>query len=428
MDIKGMLSSEPSDGSQRVKPELQPRLSINNLVNLLDQSPTRDKSVSSNSSNQDIKLRNSIINITNEKDVDIRGNVTPSVARRYSNESPRSSAKKSIKEELDKINQLDESFKQQKNGKPKRYRKPPIWSCDWVPVMKRKGAGPSGPTSRSSSKLAVPSINGVEPSHDMEYAIAGWIYAVLNEIPELERSFLEIELKFGQIFSKEQDERLRLPVNTETVLNLDYFHKNCFFKSGVPPERLDSLKKYLEVTNKKNRYKFIVEKSNQRDTFYTRHERGGKPIKTRVTYDIETNRVVESIDKRRVSDLFIYSPSTHFDLRCSISLEVPLQIGEDELKKLDKNVTLIREKLRTSYIHNQTFTKIDVTNVRKFDQNHGSLKKNPPISSFELELELNSKELWNSFNMLKQDGQYYYDLIKAFLANGRLLGKQLNTV
>ncbi|ODV98108.1 hypothetical protein PACTADRAFT_185491 [Pachysolen tannophilus NRRL Y-2460] len=530
-------------------PDLKPRLSINHLVNEEESPPPRllstpltkqanlfnpTNSGSSNKSStsslahsvDDIRARNSIVNITNEEDVDIEGNATPSFARRYSsseNNSPvvhkvningqlpipsNTTLKKdfvvpgpimkatsntnvsnkqysgekesdntspvpklehdnehvhaneqeqeisstpstinsfpqknhevkpmSIAEDIKLLNEITKK-KTEKNNKPRRLTTPPIWATDWISsTLKTNKQNSSNSNSsrqrlrKTSTSLEALSISNVEPFNDLTRLISQWIYAVLDGIhdPSL-KQFLEIELKLGFIWSKENDARLMLPVTSESILNTQYFNENCFFKSGIPYQQLRDLKDYLEMLNKSQKSRktqFVIEKFKQKDEFFRSAVRNSLPTNARVTTDVTTNRIDATIDKKRLSDLFVYLPNSLFDIRISISLEIPLDYKEEQLNSFQKQVNLIRIKDRTSYIHHATFTRIDVTKVEEYDKEHGN-KNKPPIKKCEVELEVDTHELLNSIESLESDPYYFEDLVKTFLDNGRLIARHLS--
>lgn len=57
---------------------------------------------------------------------------------------------------------------------------------------------------------------------------------------------------------------------------------------------------------------------------------GNKTPKIRITTDMKTGKVINRIIKCRVADLNVYSPSTAFDWRVSVNLEMPYQGEVDE--------------------------------------------------------------------------------------------------
>jgi polynucleotide 5'-triphosphatase len=101
----------------------------------------------------------------------------------------------------------------------------------------------------------------------------------------------------------------------------------------------------------------------------------------------------------------------------SLSIELPNELNDAAFEIFKKRVTMEREKERTSYIHQATFTRIDLTKVRE---------KNNRIPKYELELEINTPALLRSMHNVMEDPLYYIDLVQAFLDNGRIITRHLS--
>jgi len=336
-------------------------------------------------------------------------------------------AHNAIQEEIQNLEELkhEEETEEHKQNKPRRYEEKPTWAKDYIPKLllqeQKKHQSFANPT-----KLTVPSITGSIPRNDFNKLVTEWIWANVegikhefSDVPHVE-NFIELELKLGNIWDKVKDQRIQLPVNTESVVNMDYIHQNCFFQGGMPQKSFKDIKEFLQGLVKdgqtgRRKDKFIIETSHNVDLIASEKRRNDKLVTGRVTLDVKTKRRVASIDKQRVSDLFIYMPGTLFDLRLSMSLELPHEMNDAAFENFKRRVTLTRDKDRVSYIHQSTATRLDLTKVVENE-----------TTRYELELEMNTPELLRSMSIISDDPLYYVDLVQAFLDNGRIISRQLS--
>lgn len=336
-----------------------------------------------------------------------------------------------------------EEVEDESDGKPKRYRSKPVWAQDFIPTIYRTAApGTDGVRSFKSdmsynniSKLEIPSLTGAIPRNDFNKLVTEWIWANVEgvkqdylDVPNVEE-FIELELKLGNIWDKVKDSRIQLPINTECVVATDYVNQECFFKPGITLENYNDTKTFMtkimqEAAEQQNKSrnnntnnKFVVENSHVIDLIASDSRRNDKPISGRVSLDIKTKRKTNSISKQRISDLYLHFPNTLFDLRLSLSLELPNELNDAAFEIFKKRVSLEREKERISYIHQATSTRIDLTKVRE---------KNNRVPKYELELEINTPALLRSMRNVMDDPLYYIDLVQAFLDNGRIITRQLS--
>lgn len=343
---------------------------------------------------------------------------------------------------LESLKQKEEVDVIPSDGKPKRYRTKPIWAQDYVPVINRPSTdGSDGIRSVKSdlslngiSKLDIPSLTGYIPRNDFNKLVTEWIWANIEgikqdyvDVPNVEEH-VEVELKFGNIWDKVKDCRIQLPVNTECIVATDYVNQECFFKSGITLENYNNTKNYMtkiiqEAAEQQKQgrghasNKFVVENSHVLDLIASDARRNDKPISGRVSLDVKTKRKTNSISKQRISDLFLHFPNTLFDLRLSMSLELPNELNDAAFEVFKKRVSTEREKERTSYIHQATATRIDLTKIKE---------KNNRVPKYELELEINTPSLLRSMRNVADDPLYYIDLVQAFLDNGRIITRQLS--
>ncbi|KAH3669290.1 hypothetical protein OGAPHI_001411 [Ogataea philodendri] len=415
MDLKNLISSEERPAPDMSRSNSQPRMSIHDLVNADDSA---------------IRQRSSITHLTNDEDVDMNGHKTVSLTRRKSSATSSEvgspfaevrSRKQPAPEQLSPI----EGHKENKppSRKPRRYTEKPTWAKDYIPTVRKSVRKPAMAT--AATKLSVASISGTIPRNDFNKVVTEWIWANIEGTRHEYKSmgsidkYLELELKVGHIWDKVKDRRLRLPVNSETILNVDFFQTDCYFRSGVPAQQFHDLRAYLgKLSHEKPNHKankFVVENSHCVDLIAYERKRDEKPTTGRVSVDVKTQRRMSSIHKHRVADLVIYLPNSLYDLRLSMSLELPYEMNDAGFESFQKRVELRRDKDRVSYSHLATFTKIDMTKVKE----NGSVKH-------EVELELDTVELLNSMAKIGTDPLYYIDLVQAFLDNGRIVSRQLS--
>lgn len=327
------------------------------------------------------------------------------------------------------------------DGKPRRYKTKPIWARDYVPSIQHSAMGADSSRSRKVdvplggiSKLEIPSITGSIPRNDFNKLVTEWIWANVEgvkqdykDVPNV-TDYIEIEMKLGNVWDKVKDCRIQLPVNTECVVATDYINQECYFKPGITLQNFNDTKAYLnkliqEATEQQQlgrgniNNKFVIENSHVVDMIASDSRRNDKPISGRVSFDVKTKRKTNSISKQRISDLYLHLPNTLFDVRMSLSIELPNELNDAAFEIFKKRVTMEREKERTSYIHQATFTRIDLTKVRE---------KNNRIPKYELELEINTPALLRSMHNVMEDPLYYIDLVQAFLDNGRIITRHLS--
>lgn len=451
MEIRNlMVNGDPSKPENEQRE--QQRVSINSLVNndsLNDQK---------NALPYEIKQRSSISNLTNADDIDMTGNHTQNVTRRANGSGDQqhlerhnasATAKDVIKQQIEKLEQLakKEDVVVSQEGKPKRYRNKPIWARDYVPQIYKNLAVRSTDGNKNVlgdiqgmnvSRLSVPSISGTMPRNDFTKLVSEWIWAnheaVKNQYGDVPNvsDYIELELKLGQIIDKEKDRRINLPVNTECVISNDYYNQECMFQAGVLlPEyktAIDTLENFMAESNevgpatsaqqKNKRGKFVQEKIHVVDMIASTASRNSRPSSTRVTLDVKTKRRVSAIQKQRINDLFIFLPNTRFDLRLTMSIELPVDMNEASYENFKTKINTQREKDRVSYIHQATATRIDLTKVKE---------ENSKVAKYEVEVEMDNSSLIRSIRKVNDDPLLFPDLVQAFLDNARILTRKISS-
>lgn len=357
--------------------------------------------------------------------------------------------------ELEKINKLM-SKEKKKSGKPHRYTQPPVWAQEWIPPSQQlRDTGSFVPESRNmegSGGLSSKSVfdrshmhtqdleclvTGVIPPQSIVRTIAEWIYANFVEIPLENRQYMELELKFGTIVDKTGGYRLDIGVSSECIYTKA---SEIRFDMGVHEvgwnemkRFLDELEKSFQEENRKNhqklRRKFSKLETDFTDLLYQITERNERPKKIRISKDNMLNppRYV-GIEKKRLSDLYIHCPSSMYDLRLSLSLEMP--VPEEKIEPtLKKKAAYTRVKRRTTFTHAPTVTQFDFTAVLtpKTTKNKAGKTVVEHETNFELELEIDTNEIFRGFDKVRDgsDSIRFEELVEVFLNNARCLNNRV---
>lgn len=196
----------------------------------------------------------------------------------------------------------------------------------------------------------------------------------------------------------------------------------------------ESIKESLRPGRVRMNYQHLFE----RDTFWqlsdygksllppSIHQRSNKDHgpRLRITTNTKTSAVVARIVKIRIADLHIFDPSSAYDCRIALNLEVNLNrpdiIDADALIKHDEGTgqammaEAARTKDRLSYKH--LAYSIDLTKVER----EGMEKP-----KFELELEVDSALLRTQMGLWAEGRENAYsDLVAGFLDNATFLMRE----
>ncbi|CUM65927.1 uncharacterized protein PRCAT00003580001 [Priceomyces carsonii] len=368
---------------------------------------------------------------------------------------PKDGSRKS-KEELNDEDEFKKLSKLHSTDKPRRYLAPPIWAQEWHPSGDSHSAEYSHMngtlTALSSKHVFDPSstigtdlecsITGVIPPPSVTRTIAEWVYANFNEISDENRQYVELELKFGTIIDKRHSHRINIDVSTECIYTNTssiYFdmgvhevgwNEMCQFLDDLEKNYQEELRKAGPNAASKPKRKFNVLESDITDSFYQVINRNEQPKSIRISKDNLLNPPrYTAINKQRISDLYIHNPSSMYDLRLSLSLELP--IPEDTIDSvLKKNKpTLSRIKKRNSWTHRPTVSRFDMTRVLTPKELKNKLGKSivEQDQSFEVELEIDTLELFNGYDKFKggSDTIRFEELIEIFVNNARCLNNRV---
>lgn len=302
--------------------------------------------------------------------------------------------------------------------KPRRYSEPPIWAQSCKRSLKKSRPSPPVPATTQSasagpggvpSLLELPaSLAGIVPADDVSTCICNWLYSNLHKLEE-DRHFVEVEFKLGVACDKRTNQRVRLPVVSESVMASDYVHDSVFFEANVGDQMFSRSELLIKSFLASGALTHTGD-TRTRDDIYA----APNGANIRITFD-ENDKVVAQITKKRVSDLIIFSPNNLIDLRISLSLEKPYN---EDISGL-RNPTMIRRKNRQSY--DTSGLTVDITSVMRE-------VKSP---SKEIELELDGKMLVTFFDNFRAKSDplamdKFQELVRFGLDNCRLITRKIS--
>lgn len=343
---------------------------------------------------------------------------------------------------LKDLKQLTELKK--KKWKPHRYTEPPIWAQEYVspmnqdklafyqqrPTMSASAGRPVFDRSSMFSGDLECLITGIIPPQSTVRRVAEWIYANFVEILVENRQYVELELKFGTIVDKTTDKRLALAVSSECIYTdtSSVRYELSIHEAGWRELRafMDELETQHQEEHRRDpskpRKKFAITETENTDFFYTHAERNEKPQSIRITKEqLLTPPRYEGIYKRRLSDIHVFNPSSMFDFRLSLSLEIPVPEGSMEPIMKKNKPHLQRHKKRMSFTHAPTVTKFDFTEVAEPKTPRKTGKPNTAASTYELELEIDTFLIFRGFDKVRDglDAIRFEELVEVFLNNAR---------
>jgi len=265
-----------------------------------------------------------------------------------------------------------------------------------------------------------PSILNAEPLDEFVLEIADWIHKV-----SLGKQNIEVEAKVGLILDTRTNERVNLPVLTETILSPEYpeirFASNMTIQQHAAYNQ--ALNKLAERSSNPSYPNARIRYEHTRvvDSFYTPAAGSGFSSgsgKVRLTTDSKTGEVKECIQKIRLADLNIYSPKRKLDWRVSVNTEMPAPVPTNGAPYST------RRKDRMTYTH-QSF-KVDLTQVTPSTTN-----TQQPELLHELEIEFaDSVELMRAAKARVRgtgaawsgrEGDLFDELVRVFVNNIRIL-------
>lgn len=333
---------------------------------------------------------------------------------------------------------------EESQDEPNKKKEVPIWARKWVPKQKEKLVNKHTDEVESGEKRVGNTQNGeygldedgipknfrasytnVEPDCDIVQAIQQWIYAQLVSIPVEDRNYIEIEMKFGKLTGDNEVDRINLPISTETI----YTNIDGHLLPTVDESLFKELIKHM-ITTTENNLEFNIMESEMIDSIYRINDfyNHKRPRFLRLSKDYKTGRVFEFIEKKNLSNLLIYTPRDTYDMKLSLNLEIPLNPNEEPPEKFANEIPIhLRRKKRSSYIHNDSFTRFDLTEVinKKQSGMANESDRSQIHNTFEVELEMNPQVLVKCIDYINKDSTKFATLVRNFINNGQLIRRKM---
>lgn len=434
--------SETKDGVNNQRPPLAKPVKRNSIADITNEINSEMNSTKQEITNGKPKQQNQ----QNNKSSSSKSSKSPTPTK---SPAPTSQGSKSS-DELLRLKQL------KSKKKPTRYTTPPIWAQEWIPPNQRHlqvSEVPSQDSSLSDKRVfdysktqsvdLECSITGVIPAPSITRTIAEWIFANFQDIADTNHKYVELELKFGTIMDKRKGGRININVATECVFT---DHSNIRFDMQVEElawndmskcfQELESgyqeeLRKMGGLARNKPKRKFTMLESDITDQIYQIESGNNEhPKSVRVSKDNTLNppRFV-AIEKQRISSLYVHVPSSMYDLRLSLSLEIPIPENAVDLIMARNTPTLIREKKRNTWTHTPTVSQFDLTRVSipRESKSKSGKKLIERDQNFEVEIEINTAQVFQAIEKFSRnvDPYRFEELVEIFMNNARVLNNRV---
>lgn len=363
-----------------------------------------------NSKETDVKSEEKVV-IKNEKETlsEAKAPVS-SVSTIFDEKASLQSKKNNLKKDLQVLNEIAAS------SKPNKYKNVPTWAQKWKPTIKALQN-----IDKKDFKIDNSFLN-IIPDDDLTKSVQDWVYATIYSISPDLRPLIEMEMKFGLIMDRKTPDRINPPVSSQAV----YTELDAHMTPNIEQPVFEELKKYMRGISEvnENSGKFSIIESQTTDSLYRVGVATQRPRFLRMSTDMNTGRVAQFIEKRKIAHLLLFSPKDSYDVKISINLEIPVPETEPPEKYKDQTPLSERGKQRVSFIHNDSCTRIDVTKVEKRSNGRNS----PPDVTHEIELEINTPALLSAFDDIATDSKVYASVIRTFLNNGTLIRRKLTSL
>ncbi|KAL6942429.1 hypothetical protein ACO0QE_003604 [Hanseniaspora vineae] len=353
-------------------------------------------------------------------------------------------SKTTVKEDIAKLSNLANV------SKPVKYNITPIWARKWQVKAKGNTNTANNSTSETGNDVSLedtvngfpvflPSFTNVIPDDDLTKSVQEWIYATVVSISEEERPFLELEMKFGKLTGENQVDRINPPISTQSI----YTDIDGHLQPNVDSTVFEALTKYFNNQQQQatatgdKKTSFNVIESHTIDSVYRLNDfyNHRRPRFLRLSKDYDTGRIAQFVEKKSIAQLLIYSPKDSYDMKISINLELPLNMNDEPPEKFERETPIhLRNKDRISFIHNNSFTRFDLTHV--INKNMNSISKSSLTANdeqaknitntYEVELEINTPMLLKAFDHISTDSTKYASLIRSYLNNGTLVRRKMS--
>ena len=276
-----------------------------------------------------------------------------------------------------------------------------------------------------------PNISNAPTFDAVSRKMCEFIFTSITSHQSIPPECIEVEGKIGTLIDKTTGERIRLPIETETVLVSNAL--NPRFESLMDEQQHRILNKFLNEAVQKSHRKIPEPHMPQRipiaykhlrevDTFYSLNRDSFEYLppfardlvnpnhttKLRVTREQKSGKITARIVKTRIADLDVFCPQDVFDLRISINVEMEYDGPLDGLPP-----AYGRSKDRMSYKHQAC--SIDLTQVTDMED-----KAKP--KTHELEVELSSQDLLHEVGLAQQNLPNHFEpMVNGFVSNLRNL-------
>jgi len=271
-------SSSPPVQSSPITPRAVPikRNSIANITNDRDVDITTGKETSFNISrqaslndlNNSVNYNHSAESSDDQKSVvnqDLNNHVGSPESEIRSDIEPKSENNDVNNHRTEQVDELQKIQQLKKSTKPKRYTTPPIWAQEYISPNKAhlvehqevetngvhvRTALSDKPVFDYTTTRSVDlqcSITGVIPPPSLTRTMAEWIFANFSNIDDRNRKYVELELKFGKIIDKRTGSRINVNVITECIFT---DHSSVHFDMQVEEIAWNEIRKFLEELEK----------------------------------------------------------------------------------------------------------------------------------------------------------------------------------
>lgn len=251
--------------------------------------------------------------------------------------------------------------------------------------------------------------------------IANWVMYKLRDPPNEKHKYVELEFKYGQIL--DTYDNLRYKRSTENVFNKI---RGTRFDMQVTESDWNSLNKYLDDletsyqdeskelgTEKKLNTRFIKSSTTVTDKKYNGGHRFRNDIRVSIDKSFHPPKFI-AVEKLNIGDLYIQDLTKKYDLKLSMSVEMPIDEPTMNLIMRSNRPGYTREKRRISWVHSPTACEIQLTTVKSKVPGRFQSQRD----KYEVEIEIHP---------LKLSPQTIDESIEKFLNNAQILNEKLSS-
>jgi hypothetical protein len=288
------------------------------------------------------------------------------------------------------------------------------------------------------------------PLDQMSRMIADFLFQnVINAAPPSSGAEYEVEAKLGHLINHHTNERLRLPVLTDCIVNKDDQSMRTSFRSSMTESQHRAFNEFLNDALMKSlppkqpvapgahqRIPMAYRHTRQTDAFYELAgdattglspsllaligNRSNK-VRVRVTTDQKTGQEIAKIIKVRIADLDVHSPRTIFDWRLSVNIEIKYNGPTQGLVRVMERGQPTAPRMKDRMTYNHLAYQIDLTQVTMPGEGQDHSKEH------ELEVEICRMDEFLRQGALAREGNpqnTYEQIVRGFVDNVRTLQRQ----